>query len=385
MAAGAQVVSRGRPHGKGANVDRRRRGGAERRAAAGAVPALRRRPRRLGGAAGAAGRGGRAGRVRPRRGRLRAPGRRRLRPRARLRPLGDPPPLRRSRPRRRSPASGRCGPRSCARRCPSPRGFGMEIGMTVDAVRAGYRLARVRARPRAPGHRPHRSPASSTAARQLRDFARAYCLASLAWTGDERRANADRSAGDDRRSSSSPCRASLAQAELTARGDLFVKFSGGIAPTRCRGTRGRRSRFSVAGTVRTLSGERPPALREITIAINRGGQLDAHGLPVCRQRPDRTLLRPRKPSPAAARRWSAAAATPPTSAFPEQSAFPSHGRILAFNAVRRRPARDPRPRLRRRPGADHPHHRLPHPRHRRHLRHDPHRLPAGVDSTARAT
>ena len=43
--------------------------------------------------------------------------------------------------------------------------------MTVDAVRAGYRLARVRARPRAPGHRPRRSPASSTAARQLRDFA----------------------------------------------------------------------------------------------------------------------------------------------------------------------------------------------------------------------
>ena len=45
---------------------------------------------------------------------------------------------------------------------------------------------------------------------------------------------------------------------------------------------------------------------------------------------------------------------------------------------RRRPARDPRPGLRRRPGPDHPHHRLPHPRKLRHLRHGPHRLPAGV-------
>ena len=38
---------------------------------------------------------------------------------------------------------------------PFARGFGMEIGMTVDAVRAGYRAAGVRARPRAPGDRTH--------------------------------------------------------------------------------------------------------------------------------------------------------------------------------------------------------------------------------------
>ena len=75
--------------------------------------------------------------------------------------------------------------------------------------------------------------------------------------------------------------ASLANAELTARGDLFVKFSGGIAPDALpRDSRAPIS-VSVVGTIRTLSGERPPALREISIAINQGGQIDAVGLPVC--------------------------------------------------------------------------------------------------------
>jgi hypothetical protein len=126
--------------------------------------------------------------------------------------------------------------------------------------------------------------------------------------------------------------ASLAQAELTAHGDLFVKFSGGIAP----GALPRHSRapisVSVAGTVRTLSGERPPALRQITIAINRGGKLDAHGLSVCRRQdiePSSTAEAKRICGPALVGAGSYDAAV----AFPEQSSFPLHGRILAFNAV----------------------------------------------------
>ena len=38
---------------------------------------------------------------------------------------------------------------------PFAAGYGMEIGMTVDAVRAGYRVARARARARASRHRAH--------------------------------------------------------------------------------------------------------------------------------------------------------------------------------------------------------------------------------------
>jgi hypothetical protein len=126
--------------------------------------------------------------------------------------------------------------------------------------------------------------------------------------------------------------ASLAQAELTEHGDLFVKFSGGIAPS----TLPRHSRapisVSVAGTVKTLSGERPPALRQITIAINNGGRIDTQGLAVCRQsqiEPSSTREALSRCGPALVGGGSYTAAV----AFPEQSAFPSQGKILAFNAV----------------------------------------------------
>ncbi len=126
--------------------------------------------------------------------------------------------------------------------------------------------------------------------------------------------------------------ASLAQAELTARGDLFIRFSGGIAPNAL--PREARAPISVqiTGTVKTLSGSRPPALRGISIAINRGGRLDARGLPVCRQsqiEPSTTREALEACGPALVGGGHYAADV----AFPEQSAFPSRGRILAFNAV----------------------------------------------------
>jgi hypothetical protein len=126
--------------------------------------------------------------------------------------------------------------------------------------------------------------------------------------------------------------APLAHAELTSRGDLFVSFSGGIAPDALpRDSRAPIS-VSVAGTVRTLSGARPPALRRISIAINRGGRLDANGLPLCRQ----SEIEPSSTEEAMARCGSAlvgGGSYDADVAFPEQSAFPSHGRIVAFNAI----------------------------------------------------
>lgn len=126
--------------------------------------------------------------------------------------------------------------------------------------------------------------------------------------------------------------ASLAQAELTARGDLFVRFSGGIAPNALPRDARAPISIAIAGTVRTLSGERPPALRGISIAINQGGRLDAQGLPLCHQ----SQIEPSSTEEALARcgdalvgRGSYAADV----AFPEQQAFPSEGRILAFNSI----------------------------------------------------
>jgi hypothetical protein len=126
--------------------------------------------------------------------------------------------------------------------------------------------------------------------------------------------------------------ASLAQAELSEQGDLFVKFSGGIVPNSLpRHTRAPIS-VSVAGTVKTLSGERPPALRQISIAINRGGRLDTRGLPRCRK----SQILPSSTDTALAVCGAALVGEGSYTAdvaFPEQSTFPSRGRIVAFNAV----------------------------------------------------
>jgi hypothetical protein len=126
--------------------------------------------------------------------------------------------------------------------------------------------------------------------------------------------------------------ASLAHAELTARGDLFVKFSGGITPDSLPRDARAPISIQVAGAVRTLSGEQPPALRGISIAINRGGKLDARGLPICRRGeidPSTTREALARCGPALVGGGSYDADV----AFPEQSAFPSHGRVLAFNAM----------------------------------------------------
>lgn len=126
--------------------------------------------------------------------------------------------------------------------------------------------------------------------------------------------------------------ASLARAELTQRGDLFVSFSGGIEP----GALPRHARapiaVRVAGRIRTLAGHHPPSLRRIRIAINRGGRLDTRGLPVC----------PAAKIDASSSRFAldvcgdalvGSGSFTARVAFPEQAAFPSRGRILAFNST----------------------------------------------------
>lgn len=124
----------------------------------------------------------------------------------------------------------------------------------------------------------------------------------------------------------------LAHAELTERGDLFVRFKGGIAPGALPRTKLAPIAISVAGTVKTLSGERPPALRRIRIELNRGGRLDPHGLPACRYG-QLVAASPRQVLAACKEALVGEGAYEAKSAFPEQATFPSQGHILAFNAV----------------------------------------------------
>jgi hypothetical protein len=125
---------------------------------------------------------------------------------------------------------------------------------------------------------------------------------------------------------------SLANAELVERGDLFVKFSGGIEPTKLPRYDHAPITVRVDGTVKTLSGDRPPALRFISIAINRGGRIETKGLPRCR----RSEIEASTSNRALAACGDALVGTGRYKAgvsFPEQNTFPLQGRILAFNAI----------------------------------------------------
>jgi hypothetical protein len=126
----------------------------------------------------------------------------------------------------------------------------------------------------------------------------------------------------------------VAHAELTERGDLFVRFQGGIDPTALPRKQLAPITVSVAGMVKTLSGERPPALRKIRIELNRSGKLDARGLPVCRYR-QLVAVAPKRALEACGDTLVGEGDYVGKTAFPEQATFPSQGHILAFNGVYR--------------------------------------------------
>jgi hypothetical protein len=123
----------------------------------------------------------------------------------------------------------------------------------------------------------------------------------------------------------------VAQAELSSTGNLFVTFEGGILPDAL--PRHERAPITVwmAGKVRTLSGEQPPSLKEVSISLNREGHLETLGLPTCRRGQielESTADALAACGPALVGKGSYRART----TFPEQSQSPSHGKILAFNA-----------------------------------------------------
>jgi hypothetical protein len=126
--------------------------------------------------------------------------------------------------------------------------------------------------------------------------------------------------------------AAPAGAELVERGNLFVKFAGGISPTALPRNVNAPISVQVDGTVRSLSGERPPALRRIAIAINRGGRIETRGLPTCRRSEIQTVSSAQAmavcgPALVGTGRYVGAVS------FPDQVAFPLQGKILAFNAM----------------------------------------------------
>ncbi|HVC08285.1 MAG TPA: hypothetical protein VND98_11980 [Solirubrobacterales bacterium] len=126
--------------------------------------------------------------------------------------------------------------------------------------------------------------------------------------------------------------ASLAEAELSVSGNLFVVFNGGIYPEALPRHRRVPITVKLSGRVRTLSAEQPPALRKIVIKLNRNGRLYTRGLPVCYRHQIEALTSAQALATCRDALVGTGAYVGKT-AYPEQQSFVSHGRLLAFNSI----------------------------------------------------
>lgn len=77
-------------------------------------------------------------------------------------------------------------------------------------------------------------------------------------------------------------RATASEVSIVQRGNLQLKVSGGISPTRLPREGTAPISVSVAGQISTIDESPPPALRGIEIDLNRQGHLETTGLPLCR-------------------------------------------------------------------------------------------------------
>ncbi len=122
----------------------------------------------------------------------------------------------------------------------------------------------------------------------------------------------------------------FAQAEVTQKGTLRVSFGGKIAPHKLPRVGTAPVEVSISGDITTTDNSAPPQLRTITMSINRNGKLDYKGLPNCRfhQIQPATTGEARE---ACARSLVGNGSFRANVALPEQSPFPSNGKVLAFN------------------------------------------------------
>jgi hypothetical protein len=124
--------------------------------------------------------------------------------------------------------------------------------------------------------------------------------------------------------------AQRSEAEVAQVGNLRVSFAGKIAPHALPRVGTAPVSVSLAGEIKTTDGTKPPQLRTISMAINRNGYLDYKGLPRCNYHQI-------QPATTAEAKASCGRSLVGTGTFeadvalPDQSPFPSDGKVLAFN------------------------------------------------------
>jgi hypothetical protein len=122
----------------------------------------------------------------------------------------------------------------------------------------------------------------------------------------------------------------FASAEVSQKRGVRVSVDGSMAPSKLPRNGAVPIAVSFAGKIGSSKAEGPPQLEKISIAINRNGKLDTRGLPRCRM----GHIDPSTTDEAIAACRSALIGEGSFSAnvkLPEQSPFPSNGKVLAFN------------------------------------------------------
>lgn len=126
--------------------------------------------------------------------------------------------------------------------------------------------------------------------------------------------------------------AGIVRAEVVQKGNLRAYFTGELHPRTLPRKGVAPISVSIGGRIKTTDRSVPPQLRSIAIALNRQGRLDYRGLPSC------TLdeIQPSTSQGALAACRDSLVGRGDFSAnvvLPQQSPFPSRGRLLAFNGV----------------------------------------------------
>jgi hypothetical protein len=128
--------------------------------------------------------------------------------------------------------------------------------------------------------------------------------------------------------------ATVAQGELTQKGNLRVTFDGRVFPRVLPRDRAAPIAVRIEGAVGTVDGTRPPALREISVAVNRAGLVYVSGLATCsaaelQQTTTEAALDICRPALVGHGGFSA------NVDFPGAPQIPAHGKVLAFNSTYR--------------------------------------------------
>jgi hypothetical protein len=120
------------------------------------------------------------------------------------------------------------------------------------------------------------------------------------------------------------------EAVIVRRGPVQVSFNGKLTPQRLPRHGAAPVGIAIDARIAATGSGSPPQLRRISIAINRNGHFVSRGLPICRV----DQIQPSTTSGALAACRSSLVGEGHFSAdvkLPEQSPFPSEGKVLAFN------------------------------------------------------